>query len=54
MKTIFVLTWRYSDGSANGIVKSFSNVEDASVLCKLLCEYGDTYRIFQTVEVELL
>ena len=54
MKTIFVLTWRYSDGSASGIVKAFSSVEDAAELSKVLYEHGDTFRIFQTVEVELL
>ena len=54
MTTIFVLIWRYSGGSASGIVKAFSNVEDAAVLVKLLDEHGDTSRIFQIVEVELL
>lgn len=54
MTTIFVLIWRYSGGSASGIVKAFSNVEDAAALSKVLFEHGDTSRIFQIVEVELL
>jgi len=52
MPIIYVLTWRYSDGSDHGVIRAFDSEADAQDLHGLLVEHSGT-RQFEVVEVEL-
>lgn len=52
LPTIYVLTWRYSDGSDHGVIRAFTSEADAHDLHDLLVEHSGTKQ-FDVVEVGL-
>lgn len=44
IKTIYVITWRYSDNSGYGLVRAYCDEEKAREDLKLLEEHGETRR----------
>lgn len=47
LRNVWVLHWRYRDGSASGVTAAFDDPEDASNWLRVLTEYGDGMRKFE-------
>lgn len=52
MKKIFIVLWRYSDNSGNGIVAAFEAYSNAQDLMDILQEHAEG-RVFHIAEVEI-
>lgn len=44
--TVFVVTWRYADGSGSGFVRAFLERDQAELVMTILREHGDTMKTF--------
>jgi hypothetical protein len=51
VKLIYVIAWRYSDGSASGVVSAHGTREGAEIMLGILAEQGDSMRGFSIHEV---
>jgi len=51
MKIIYVISWRYSDGSASGVVSAHGTREGAEVMLGILADHCDGVRGFSIHEV---
>lgn len=51
MDTLYVITWKYSDGSAFGVVRVYYTQESAELDEKMLRENSDGTRQFEVVAV---
>lgn len=51
MKIIYVIAWRYSDGSASGVVSAHGTREGAEIMLGILVEQCDGQRGFSINEV---
>lgn len=52
-KDIFVITWRYQDGSANGAVHAYEDESDANRDIEMLRRHGDTAKVFDLEQVRM-
>jgi len=44
---VYVLWWRYSDGSASGVIRVYENKETANEQKSMLEEHGDGMKQFE-------
>ena len=48
----YVILWRYADRSGNGVVKVFTDKEEAEALLAILVDHGCMDKVFEISEVE--
>lgn len=50
-KTVHVISWRYSDNSAFGIVGVYDSMDRVEQVLRLLSEHGDSMKEFKLRDV---
>ncbi len=51
MKLIYVIAWRYGDGSGSGVVCAHGTREGAEIMLGILAEQCDGMRVFSIHEI---
>lgn len=53
MEKIYVILWKYSDGSNSGAVRAYTTREEADKTMQLLNDHGDSGKNFYVTEMLL-
>lgn len=54
METIYLILWKYNDGSGSGAVRAYTTQDEADKTMLLLNEHGDIGKNFYVQEVPLI